>query len=272
MSYQIEEELKLQRYVPEEQWPTLAEMADGFGEHKYPATAALAGKIVNLQFDNGWVIEHNFVDATTLKWTILEGEGTGLTSTDTYEAVEVRTGIFFVEFLKPAYQESATLIWKLETGDVLAAVSSFYDREGEKRTRTDFATAVVQGLPGGAPILQSSSLVGKRMLYRYSSDDWYEHVYFGPETMAWHCVNGAEKGLADVEKCAYFDVAEDLYVLFWTETIMPVESVIAVDLKQMRSIGRFFCWDPKPAKLIHLMFGSKATPLNATRYPTGFEE
>ncbi|QKJ35464.1 MoaF C-terminal domain-containing protein [Pseudomonas sp. MPDS] len=187
-----------------------------------------------------------------------------------FEAVEVRPGIFVVEFLKPEHQESATLVWKYETGDVLAAVSAFYHRGNEKRTRTDFMTAVVDGKQGGAPIIQASSLVGKRVLYRYSADDWYEHVYLGAQTMAWHCVNGAEKGMADVERGAYFDVADDLYVLFWTETVMPVESVIVVDLAQMRSVGRFFCWDPKPEKLIHLTFGSKATVLNETAYPASF--
>ncbi|AXA54251.1 molybdenum cofactor biosynthesis F family protein [Pseudomonas thivervalensis] len=270
MSYQIEQALKNQPFVPEEHWPTLEEMADGFNEYKYPPSQFLAGKKANLRFENGWLIEHHFVDDSTLTWTIIEGEGTGASETETYEAVEVRPGIFFVEFLKPEHQESATLVWKYETGDVLAAVSAFYKRGSEKRTRTDFVTAVVDGKPGGSPILQASSLVGKRVLYRYSADDWYEHVYFGAQTMAWHCVNGAEKGLADVERCAYFDVADDLYVLFWTETIMPVESVIVVDLAQMRSIGRFFCWDPKPGKLIHLTFGSKATVLNEAAYPTSF--
>jgi hypothetical protein len=270
VSYQIEQALKNQPFVPEEHWPTLEEMADGFNEYKYPPSPFLAGKKANLRFENGWLIEHHFVDDTTLTWTILEGEGTGASETETYEAVEVRPGIFFVEFLKPEHQESATLVWKYETGDVLAAVSAFYNRGSEKRTRTDFVTAVVDGKPGGSPILQASSLVGKRVLYRYSADDWYEHVYFGAQTMAWHCVNGAEKGMADVERCAYFDVADDLYVLFWTETIMPVESVIVVDLAQMRSIGRFFCWDPKPGKLIHLTFGSKATVLNETAYPASF--
>lgn len=271
VTYQIEKEMNAQAYIPAADWPTLGEMAEGFDGHKYSNTDCLSGKTVNIRFDNGWLIEHCFESATSLSWKVLEGEGTGLSATETYEAIEVRPGILFVEFFKPAHQESATLIWKLETGDILAAVSSFHEQNGEKRTQTDFAAAVVEGMPGGSPIKKSSSLSGKRVLYRYSADDWYEHVYFNAETMAWSCVNGAEKGIADVEKCAYYDVADDLYVLFWTETVMPVESVVVVDLKQMRSIGRFFCWDPKPSALLHLTFGSKATLLNETAYPTSFD-
>lgn len=272
MTYQIEKEMQAQAFIPTEAWPTLGEMADGFAGHKYPGTDALAGKTVNIRFDNGWLIEHHFTSANSLTWKILEGEGQGLEASETYEAVEVRPGIFFVEFFKPTYQESVTLIWKYQTGDILAAVSSLCEQAGSMRTQTAFASAVIDGMPGGAPTLKSSSLAGKRVLYRYSEDDWYEHVYFSAETMAWNCVNGAEKGIADVEKCAYYDIADGLHVLFWTETVMPVESVIIVDLQQMRSIGRFFCWDPKPAKLLHLTFGSKATLLNETRYPTTFAE
>lgn len=272
MIYQIEQEMRSQTYIPTTEWPTLAEMADGFEGHKYASTDVLAGKTFTIRFENGWLIEHRFESANALVWTILEGDGSGLSESEIYEAVEVRPGILFVEFLKPAHQECATLVWKLETGDILAAVSSFHEQAGEKRTQSGFAAAVVEGMPGGSPITKSSSLAGKRVLYRYSEDDWYEHVYFSAETMAWNCVNGAEKGIADVEKCAYYDVADDLHVLFWTEAIMPVESVVVVDLKLMRSIGRFFCWDPKPEKLLHLTFGSKATLLNETRYPATFKE
>ncbi|CAB3745505.1 Protein MoaF [Paraburkholderia sediminicola] len=272
MNYSIADTVMDQKYVPVENWPTLEEMAEGFAEHKYPQTSVLAGTKASLRFENGWLIEHHFVDEKTLTWTILEGEGTGMSASHSYEAMEVRPGIIFVDFYKDGFDEAVTLVWKLASGNVFAAVSSFFDRDGEKRTKTAFVTATVEGKPANEPITQSASLVGKRVLYRYSSDDWYEHVYLGREQMAWHCVNGAETGLADVEKCAYFDVAPGLTILFWTETIMPVESIVVIDFERMRSTGRFFCWDPKPNRMVHLTFGSKATLLNETTYPSSFSE
>ena len=202
-----------------------------------------------------------------MTWTILEGEDAGLTGDAAYEAFEARPGILFIDFFKPGHDEDVTLILKQQSGDLLAAISSYNQVDGVRRTRTVFVRGLVDGAPRDDPIEQSSSLVGKRIFYRYSSDDWYEHVYFSRECMAWHCVNGAERGIADVEKCAYYDVADDLHVLFWTETVLPVEFIIVVDLKRMRSIGRFFGWDPKPASMIHLTFGSIATKLNETTYP-----
>lgn len=59
-------------------------------------------------------------------------------------------------------------------------------------------------------------------------------------------------------------LAENLYLLFWTETVRPVESVIVVDLEQIRSTGRFFCWDPRPKSIVRMLSGSYATVLAQT--------
>jgi hypothetical protein len=45
-------------------------------------------------------------------------------------------------------------------------------------------------------------------------------------------------------------------MLFWSETVMPVESFIVVDLEQMRSTGRFFCLDVKPKRMVRQVLGS----------------
>ncbi|KUL89371.1 hypothetical protein ZTR_03635 [Talaromyces verruculosus] len=74
-------------------------------------------------------------------------------------------------------------------------------------------------------------------------------------------IDGAEKGLADTEQTKVLALGEELYLPFWTETVMPIESVVVVDLKQMRSTGRFFCWDPKAQRMVHKEFGSYATLL-----------
>jgi len=268
MSYDIQAHITTQAYIPSSDWPTLTEMAAGFGEHSYPRTDVLAGRTLPIRFANGWLIEHRFHDGERLTWTVREGQDAGRTGTATYHAVEARAGLLFVDFFKPDDEEVVTLIIREDTGDLFAALSSYHEVNGERRTRTQFVNGRVDGAPGGRPIEQSSSLVGKRILYRYSSDDWYEHVYFNRECMAWHCVNGAEKGIADVERCAYFDVEDDLHILFWTETVLPLESIVLIDLAKMRSTGRFFGWDPKPQTRIHLNFGSFATKLNETTYPT----
>ncbi|TPX18770.1 uncharacterized protein E0L32_011519 [Thyridium curvatum] len=58
------------------------------------------------------------------------------------------------------------------------------------------------------------------------------------------------------------NIADHLYLLFWTEIIMPVESIVVIELHQMRSTGRFLCWDSKPESIVHVRFGSQATLLS----------
>ncbi|KAF9774745.1 hypothetical protein IL306_007218 [Fusarium sp. DS 682] len=250
-------------YVPVDKWPTLEEMADGFKEHLMPASDKLQGKYLEHTYDNGWKISHEFT-ADAVTWKILEGEGTGLTATNKYEAFEVRPDMFFVDFLKPEYKEVVSLIVDLVTGQAIAGVSGFKDENGERRTFSNFINATAYGDKSVEAFSVTDELIGKHVLYRYTPRDAYEHVYLNKGTMVWHCLSGTERGIADAEKCQMLKLRDNLYMLFWTETVMPVESIVVIDLENMRSTGRFYCWDPKPQQAVHVRFGSYATVLAET--------
>ncbi|EWY82597.1 hypothetical protein FOYG_14691 [Fusarium oxysporum NRRL 32931] len=250
-------------FVPVAKWPTLQEMADGFREHLMPASNKLQGKYFEHTYDNGWKISHDF-GADSVTWKILEGEGTGLTAPAKYEAFEVRPDVFFVDFFKPDYNEVVSLIVDTVTGQAIAGVSGFKDENGERRTFTSFINAVAFGGKPVEPFPATDELIGKHVLYRYTPRDAYEHVYLNKGTMAWHCLSGTERGIADAEKCQMLKLRDNLYMLFWTETVMPVESIVVVDLEKMRSTGRFYCWDPKPKEAVHVRFGSYATVVAET--------
>jgi hypothetical protein len=183
-------------------------------------------------------------------------------------AIEARPDIHLVDFVsgREAHSTNVTIALDLGLGRATVATSSLFDRDSETRARTEFAHATV-GDATPEPFPASSGLVGKRILYRYSERDHYEHVYLNSGTFTWHCVRGAEQGLADTEQTRTWQVAEDLFLFFWTEAIMPVEAVLLIDLQHMRSVGRMFGWDPTPNQLVHLPFSSQATLLNETVYP-----
>ncbi|KLU92632.1 hypothetical protein MAPG_11577 [Magnaporthiopsis poae ATCC 64411] len=248
-------------YVPQDQWPTLGAMAEGFGEHLMDSSAHLAGKTIEHTFNNGWRIKHEF-DAAKLKWTMLEGEGAGESGYAEYKAYEVRGGFFMVDFYKADHEELITLLLDLPSGRLKVAASGFADnKNGERRTWTMFLDATKAGDRAVASFDPTTELVGKHVLYRYTPRDAYQHFYVSPGTLMWHCVAGTEKDVADAEQAKIFKLSDRLYLLFWTETVMPVESVVVVDLDQMRSTGRFLCWDPKPQSMVHVRFGSQATVL-----------
>lgn len=259
----------MQDFVPPETWPDVSTMLEGFGAPSLPDSDALAGSTIDVVLENGWTIRHEFHDAHRLTWTITDGEGAGESGTHDYRAVEVRPEIFYVDFLKGEGVKTHDVSIILDRGDgrVTVADTRFVSRRGEIRTHTDFLSGRVAGTGPIEPRRRSDALVGKRIYYRYSETEAYEHVYFNGGTVAWHCVKGGEKGLADVEQIKVWELADGIVMYFWTETVMPVDSFLVVDLTHRRSIGRMFCWESSTLDIVHLPFDSRFTVLNETTYP-----
>ncbi|GAA3285564.1 MoaF C-terminal domain-containing protein [Paenarthrobacter aurescens] len=257
---------ELQDYVPEEEWPPVSTMLDGFGDQTLPASPALAATKIALVATDGTPVEYSFLTSSELAWA--EGTATG---TAHYKAIEARPGIFIIDFVrgqgdgKDADAQNVTIILDQTTGAVTTAVSGFVVSDGKVRGTTHFTHS---NASGQATVHQrSADLVGKRIFYRYSDVESYEHIYLNQGTFTWHCVRGGEAGLADTDRCMTWAVAEDLYIFFWTEQVMTVEAVLLIDLREQRSIGRMFGWDNPAAQPVTLPFNSRLTVLNATSYP-----
>lgn len=258
---------EIQDYIPEDQWPPVSAMLDGFGEQTLPASPALSGTTLRLPAEDGSTAEYTFNNASSLTWTIFESDGERSSRTASYKAIEARPGIFIIDFVwgEGFDAENVTIVLDRNTGAVTTAVSSFITRDGKTRSTTEFSYANTEG--STTQHQRSSGLVGKRIYYRYSDIETYEHIYLNPGTFTWNCVRGGEAGLADTDRCMTWDVAEDLYIFFWTEKVMTVEAVLLVDLREQRSIGRMFGWDDPAAEPVILPFNSRLSVLNDTEYP-----
>ncbi|VVQ35487.1 hypothetical protein PS943_04370 [Pseudomonas fluorescens] len=106
-------------------------------------------------------------------------------------------------------------------------------------------------------------MVGKRIFYRYSDIETYEHIYLNLGSFTWHCLRGGEVGLADTDRCMTWKVAENLYIFFWTEKVMNVKAVLLIDLQE-RSIGRMFGWDDTLKSTLVLPFNSRLSVMPGT--------
>lgn len=263
-------DVQTQEFVPQEDWPTVATMLDGFGDPSLPASAGLAGSTIDVAYDNGWTIRHIFDSATELTWEIIAGEGLGATGTHPYRAVEARPEIYFINFLKGEDLDTHCVSMVLNRADglVTTADSSIAAIGETPRTTTAFLSGRIAGMGDIVPRQRTDALVGKRIYYRYSPTERYEHIYLNNGTFVWHCIEGGERGLADVDETRTFELGDDLYIFFWTEGVMPVESFLVIDLAQERSIGRMFCWQDSTRVVVHIPFDSKFTVLNDTVYPT----
>ncbi|KZE94864.1 hypothetical protein AVP42_00791 [Agromyces sp. NDB4Y10] len=258
-----------QDFVPTDEWPDVTAMLEGFGEPSIGATDALEGSTFDIRFDNGWTIAHRFEDGA-VTWTIIEGDGTGMTGSHPYRAVEARPGLYFIDFIKGegAHASDVSIVLDRNDGRVTVADSSFVDRQGSVRMQTAVLTGRVVGTGEIEPPRRSSALVGKRIYYRYSPTEHYEHIYLNNGTFVWHCIRGAEQGLADVDAATVYQLGDGIVMLHWSESVMPVESFLVVDLVAERSIGRMFCWDGPTLAPVHLPFDSRFTVLNETAHPT----
>jgi hypothetical protein len=258
-----------QDFVAQQDWPAVSVMIDGFGDPSLPASDALAGKTLDIAYDDGTTIRHDFSSPQQLTGTIIAGEGKGQTGTHPYRAVEARPGILIVDFLigEGAATHNITFVVNLDDGRVTTADSSIEPTPTGLRTTTRFLSGRIVGTGDIEPRRRSDALVGKRIYYRYSATERYEHIYLNSGTFVWHCIDGGERGLADVDETRTFELADDLYIFFWKESVMPVDSFLVIDLAQTRSIGRMFCWENESSDVVHIPFDSRFTVLNETTYP-----
>lgn len=263
----------LMDYIPEDQWPAVSKMLDGFGEQTLPASSALSGTQLSLSNTEGQTFEYEFMSANELSWKtnseLMPKQGKAI-----YKAIEARQDIFLIDFIVGEGKESqnVTFVYNKATGVVTSGTSSFISKDKKTRSTTDFLHLHTTAGANNSQHPRSTGLVGKRIFYRYSDVEAYEHIYLSPGTFTWHCVRGGEHGLADTERCMSFDVDEDLYFFFWTEKVMTVEAVLLVDLREGRSIGRMVCWDDSLDECIAIPFNSRLSLMNNTQYPEDYNK
>ena len=111
----------------------------------------------------------------------------------------------------------------------------------------------------------TEELVGKRIEYTYSPTERYEHIYLNGSFYTWHCLLGAEKGLADTDCCHSYKLARNLYLFVWREKIVPTLGVVVLDLNAMRTTGKIFGYEGNDfRKVVNFRIGARARLQNIT--------
>lgn len=120
-----------------------------------------------------------------MTWHILGSrEETGLSGTSEYNAFEVRSELFFIDFCKPDYEEQVSIVLTTKTGQVTVTISGLHvTGPREKRTWTKLHNAAIEGYDEAEPFAETDQLIGKHVMYRYTPRDVYEHVYFNKGPM-----------------------------------------------------------------------------------------
>jgi hypothetical protein len=240
-------------------WISVGELAEAFGPDNYTPrpTGDLAGSAQTLYFDDGRVVEHRFLSDSMLTWRVSGGPADGTAGEAEYRALEVRDGIYFVDFVAHEAPPTAiSLVLDLTQRIATALVARLPDTPdvgcsllarvaaGEEPTAVsaDFSSAAI-GMPF-TPVTArhepTRDLIGRRVEYTYSPSERYEHIYLNEHFYTWHCLLGSEKGLADTDRCHYFKLADRLYLFVWREKIVPTLGVVVADFVAMRTMGKIF--------------------------------
>lgn len=265
-------------------WIQVGELADGFSENILPDSSDLAGKSIKLSFENGMVINYKFNDISSLTWKVIEGSEKEVGDDEIYRATCPRKGFYFVDFVKRSERAtSVSLVLDFASGIATAIIGTL---PTEKEAKMDMLSRIDAGLNLTAVNMQFSSsaidkrfdwttprheptsdLVGKRVKYVYSGKDAYEHIYLNEKLYTWHCLAGAEKGLADTELCHYFKIAHDLYLFVWREKIVPTLGVVVIDMQKMKTTGKIFGYESNDfGKLTNFPVGAFAKLINVSKY------
>lgn len=267
-------------------WITVGELAQAFApdSNKGKSTGGLAGETLRLHLEDGQAFECRFTTDTTLVWSPVGGKSRRASGEETYAAVEMRPGIYLLDFVRHEERTATvTLVLDLGLGIVTAlfaalpaekeAQQPLIQRVGEGRELTAVSALFLNGAvdkeftPATPRHPETDEMVGKRVEYTYSPTERYEHIYLNRDLYTWHCLSGAEKGLADTDRCHCYKVADELYFFVWREKIIPTVGAALVDLVQMRSMGKIFGYRGGDfSQTVNFAIGSHARLLNRTKH------
>lgn len=254
-------------------WKSYEDFSDGIATNRLPSTATLVDTVLEVSFDDGTDVALRFTGTDTLAWSIAGAPGVS-EGTGWYEAVELGDETLFVDTrFDELPRESLTVVANTRTRCALAIHSAIDDEKqpGLPRVRQRFTAGVVG--PRGSVATESlpapsRDLVGRRALNRYSANHLYEHVYLSSERYAWQCLEGVERGLADVDPATTYRFDADRYLLAFREYVLDVASVFFLDLREMRSTGKFF-GITEDGVVENAPTGAHITLIGPAEYPEG---
>ncbi|SFW83267.1 MoaF C-terminal domain-containing protein [Amycolatopsis australiensis] len=238
-------------------WLPLDGLAPGFDANKAPAVGDLHGRSFVLHDDGAGP------DRST---------GADIAAGETFR---VDDDLYYVQVPPPAdSREAVSLFLDLRDGRALVVTTTIGDH-GTPRVTQRFRPATIGGLAvRGEPMAPSTALIGRRVLWVYSPEHAYEHVYLSPHWYTWQCLAGPERGLADTDENTVYRIRPGIHVFAWREKVIPCASVTVADHRDARSLrshGVLFGLDATGERTVHFTFGAHGRLLGTTVHPDGFD-
>jgi hypothetical protein len=262
----------------------VGDLVKGIRQEGMPSVDDLAGKSLELAYEDGGVTRVAFTGPNDLAWEVLQGPEKGRSGKESYSAFRPRDDIYFVDYVSSMQRAtSVSMVLDMGSGSATVVVGAMPSEdevgkgalqlalEGAEMTfvAVEFKRAAIDR-PFTAEEhrhVPTAEMVGKRVKYVYSPTETYEHIYLNEKLYTWQCLAGIEKGLADTDRNHAFKLDDRLYLFVWRERVVPTLGVVVVDWRDMRSYGKLFGYEGSDfGAVANAPIASVATLLNVTEY------
>ena len=266
----------------------VGDFVQNFGGNELAHTEDLAGRSIDIHFNNGWVVRYSFQPGRQLEWQMLQGVDPDPAAperdVESYRVTCLRDGYYLVDFIK-RYKPTQTVTLVLDLAQNIATVvlatmptrgetfKPLFQRVLDRELLTPMRALIAHGSidqPFTSQTAQhepTEDLVGKRVHYQYGPKDSYEHIYLSREFYTWNCIQGPEVGLSDTDYCYYYKVAEQLYLFVWLEKVIPTIGLVLIDFKREKTSGKIFGYQGDDfGATCNTPVGAYLTLKNETRY------
>lgn len=263
----------------EGKWISVGELEKAFMMDSYAPLHCqeLAGKKLTLHFEDGNIIEYEFGE-TELQWREDSAKKPEWVE-ERYYAAKVRQGIYFIDHLRHLeHTTSMSIVADVKHGRFIAVIGRL-PTGGEAREPyayralkelelTRVRATILRGsidkrsVEGALRYELTRELVGKRAEYAYSPTQRYEHIYLNEKFFTWHCLSGAERGLADTDAYSQYKLGDGLYLHVWREKIIPTLGVVVIDLECMRTVGKIMGYKDEFREISNFPVGAKIVKIS----------
>ncbi|MGH8218389.1 MAG: MoaF N-terminal domain-containing protein [Steroidobacteraceae bacterium] len=236
--------------------------------NRLPSSQALENRTIELQYEDGAILTMAF-DAEKVRWTSSTRHAAPSSGEGPYDAVDVRPGLFFVDYVHIGRRMAWSHVVDTRRGRALSVASEIVEAAKHDLLEQLMPARLAGRLGAYEPIETTRELLGKRLVCEYSREAALEHIYVNSATIVWQwLLSPPELALeVGVEAVSMWKIAEQLY-LICTRGSEPIQLTLLLDLQKMRNVGRLFGWGS--FGLVDRRCGAKITFLGEFAYPGGY--
>ncbi|MEI9964015.1 MAG: MoaF N-terminal domain-containing protein [Caulobacteraceae bacterium] len=238
--------------------------------NRLASTTVLDGTSIVLEFEEGTQISMA-LSATHVRWSAVTAAGAERSGEDAYDAVEIRPGVFFLDFVLADGSMAFSHVVDTRAGRALTVWNEVVETPAGFDLNEFLRPSRIVGHTGAyQPFRETRELLGKRLYCEYSPEAALEHIYVNSVTIVWQWLLSPPELEQEVgiEAVTMWKVGENLYLIS-TRGEDPIQLTLLIDLDQMRNVGRLF--GRGHFGVVDRRCGAKATFLGAFEYPEGYE-